>query len=240
VQTGLYVGLSGAIAMARRLDTVAANVANTATAGYRAGEVTFETILTSSARADVNYPTPGPTFLAQRTGEIVNTGNPLDIAIQGPGYLAIGNGDGVAYTRDGRLTIGPAGELQTITGDAVLDIGGAPLQIDPAAGPVAIARDGMVSQNGRQIGAIGLFALPAEGGLSRVAGAAIVPEIEPEPIVDFVANGVRQGYVERSNVQPVAEMTRLITLQRTFNALWTSMEDTEGALRQAIRTLGQG
>jgi flagellar basal-body rod protein FlgF len=226
--------------MARRLDTVAANVANTATAGYRAGEVTFESILTSSVRADVKYPTPGPTFLAQRTGEIVNTGNALDIAIQGPGYIAIGNGDGVAYTRDGRLTIGPAGELQNITGDAVLDIGGAPLQVDPAGGPLAIARDGMVSQNGRQIGAIGLFALPAEGGLSRVAGAAIVPEIEPEPIVDFVANGVRQGYVERSNVQPVAEMTRLITLQRTFNALWASMEDTEGALRQAIRTLGQG
>jgi flagellar basal-body rod protein FlgF len=240
VQTGLYVGIAGAIAMARRLDTVAANVANSGVAGYRAGEVTFETVLTRSVRADVNYPTPGPTYLAQRTGEIVNTGNPLDVAIQGAGYIAIANGDGVAYTRDGRLTIAPDGQIQTINGQAVLDIGGAPLQIDPAAGPVAIARDGMVSQNGRQAGAIGLFAMPQQGGLSRVEGAAITPEIDPEPIVDFTANGFRQGYVERSNVQPVMEMTRLITLQRTFNALWASMEDSEGALRQAIRTLGQG
>jgi flagellar basal-body rod protein FlgF len=240
MQTGLYVSLAGAIAMARRLDTVAANVANAATAGYRAEEVTFESIMTENVRGSVLFPTPGDTYISQRTGGITHTGNSLDVAIQGQGYIAIANGDGTAYTRDGRLTIAPTGELQTVTGQAVLDVGATPIQIDPAGGPVEIARDGMITQGGRQLGAIGLFAMPAAATLTRVEGAAITPDLDPEPIVDFTANGLRQGYIEQANVEPVAEMTRMIALQRTFNALWVSMEDTEGVMRQAIRQLGPG
>ncbi len=111
------------------------------------------------------YSTAGESFISERSGGLNKTGNPLDVAVQGKGWLAIQTPAGIAYTRDGRMQLLESGELQTLNGFPILDAGSAPIQLDPAAGTPKIARDGMITQNGRQFGAIGLFTDRARQGL---------------------------------------------------------------------------
>ena len=138
LQSSLYVGLSGQITLQRRLDTVAQNVANSSTAGYRAENVKFGSLISNAGHVPVAYATTQSTTLSRRTGEIVSTGNPLDVAVSGDAWLSIETPAGPAYTRDGRMRMLPTGELQTLTGRPVLDDGGAALTVNPRGGPVEI------------------------------------------------------------------------------------------------------
>ena len=90
----------------------------------------------------------------------------------------------------------------------------------------------MISQNGRQVGAIGLFAIDPNASLRRTQNSGVVPDKPPTPILDFTRDGVVQGAVEGSNVDPVREMTRLIEVTRAF--------DSVAAEVAAVRGLGAG
>ncbi len=238
MQAGLYVNLSGQIALDRRLSTIANNVANAGTVGYRAEELKFDTMLSMMSKNPTAFTTAGESFISERTGAMNKTGNPLDIAVQGKGWLAIQTPSGTAYTRDGRMQLLESGELQTLNGYPILDAGNAPIQLDTSAGPPKIARDGMITQNGRRVGAIGLFAVDTSGGYARMENSAIVPTSTPTPIVSFAADGILQGFVEESNVNPVSEMTNLIMVTRAFDGLQTSIEESESSLKKAIQILG--
>lgn len=240
MQSGLYVALSAQIALQKRLDTVAQNIANAGTAGYRAEEVKFETLLMQAGADPVAYTSPGDTYLSRKTGEIVQTGNPLDVAIRGDGWMAIETPSGTAYTRDGRMRMLDSGELQTLSGHPVLDAGGAPILLDPAAGLPKIASDGMITQGQRQLGAIGLFRIAETAKLQRVGDAAVIPDKPPEAVLDFVKDGVTQGFIERSNVNPILEMARLIQITRAFESVASVMNESEASLQSAVKTLGTG
>ena len=238
MQNGLYVSLSAQLALSQRLETVAANVANMNTVGYRAESVTFETQL---ARAGVNrlsYVAPAATTLNLQSGGLNKTDNPLDVAVQGDGWLAIQTGGKTAYTRDGRLQISATGALENLNGDPVLDAGGAPILVDPAAGPPSIATDGMIAQNGKQIGALGLYAIDPGAKLKRAKGSAVIPDKPATPILDFTRDGIVQGYTENANVNPIQEMAKLITLTRTFDNVNSEVNQTETSLQDAIKELG--
>lgn len=240
MQSSLYVSLSAQLSLQRRLDTIANNVANANTAGFRSEEVKFEQLLSRTPADPVAFASKGDTYLSRRTGELVKTDNALDVAVNGDAWLAINTPGGTVYTRDGRMRITEAGELQTLNGHPVLDVGGAPIQLDPAAGPLQIARDGMITQNGRQIGAIGLFSIDSKAKLTRAENAGVVPDLPAIPALDFSKVGVTQGFVERSNVNPVLEMTRLIGVSRAFDAVTAAMTESETSLRDAVKTLGSG
>ena len=90
-----------------------------------------------------------------RSGPIVATGNRLDVAIQGDGFLSIQTPAGTAYTRDGRIKVSADGQLQSVNGYPILDVGGAPIRINLANGPVAIAANGAISQNEQALGRLG-------------------------------------------------------------------------------------
>ena len=237
MESGLYVALSGQIALERRLDTIARNMANASTAGYRADEVSFEAVI-AGMRDPVAFASAGEPFILRQPGALTQTGNPLDVAVDGDAWLGIATPAGTAYTRDGRMRINPAGELQTLNGYPVLDVGNAPILLDPNGGEVKIARDGMITQDGQQIGAIGLFRIEPAAGLARYDNSAVIPDIAAAPVLDFTANGIAQGFVEGSNVDPIRELTRLIMVSRTFEATATAIADTESSLKDGIRTLG--
>jgi flagellar basal-body rod protein FlgF len=237
VEAGLYVLLSGQLALQRRLDTVANNVANSATSGFRAENVTFESIL---SRQSIAYSGKGNATFSTNSGGLVQTDNPLDIAIQGDAFFAISTPSGTVYTRDGRLSVSAAGDLQTLEGHALLDSSGSPLQINPGLGPIAIAPNGVMSQNGKPIGTIGLFKLPPGAQIQRGSGAGLVSDKPAQPVIDFAENGIKQGYVENANVNPVREMTNLVAISRTFEALSSSLDQSDRKLDEAIRTLGGG
>jgi flagellar basal-body rod protein FlgF len=238
MQSGLYVTLSAQLSLQRRIDTIANNIANTSTAGYRAEEVKFETLLSRTPADPVAFASIGDTYISRRSGEFVKTDNPLDIAVQGDAWIAINTPAGQVYTRDGRMRMTEAGQLQTLNGHPILDVGGAPIQLDPAGGAPQIARDGMITQNNRQVSAIGLFTIDPAAKLHRYENSGVVPDKAAAPALDFSKTGISQGFVERANINPVMEMTRLIGVSRAFDAVTSALSESENTLRDAVKTLG--
>jgi flagellar basal-body rod protein FlgF len=238
MQSGLYVSLSGQVALERRLDTIANNVANMNTVGYRADGVSFSAELARAGDDQVAFASTGAGFISRQTGPLTKTDNPLDVAVQGDGWFSIKTPTGVAYTRDGRMRMSDTGMLQTLNGYQVLDAGGAPITLDSDGGAPTISADGMITQDGKQIAAIGLFSVPDDARLTRTVNSGVISDKPATPILDFDANGVIQGTVEGSNVDPVMEMSKLISVTRAFDSVSSAMNQSEASLQDAIKTLG--
>ncbi len=238
MDSSMYVALSAQVALERRLDTIAQNVANLATAGYRAEEMKFDTVLANTGKDQTAFVSEGGSYLSRQSGPLDKTDNPLDVAVQGDAWFAINTPGGVAYTRDGRLQMQSDGSLTTLGGHPILDVGRAPLSVDPAAGQPIITRDGMITQDGHQLGAIGLFMIDPATPLERYENSAVIPKGAANEVLDFATNGVVQGFVEGSNVQPVMEISRLITVTRAFEAANAMAEKSESTSQEAIKVLG--
>lgn len=238
MQSALYVSLSAQVAMEKRLATIAHNVANMATGGFRADEIKFEELLTRAGKDHVSFSSSGQSYISRQAGPLNKTDNPLDVAIQGEGWFAFQGPSGPVYTRDGRFSMNENGDLVTVDGSAVLDAGGAPITLDPALGTPVISRDGTITQGDNQVGILGLFSLDSRSQLTRFGNSGVMSSIPGAVIQDFASNGVQQGFSEGSNVNPVLEMTKMIALQRNFESAATTIQESESALMEAIRTLG--
>jgi flagellar basal-body rod protein FlgF len=235
-----YIGISAQLALQRRMDTISHNVANASTAGFRAEHIRFASALAGETSTSVAFATTGETHLARHAGEISQTGNPLDVAVEGDAWLSVATPDGTALSRDGRMQMTETGELRTLTGHPVLDAGGAPIRLDPSQPQPSIARDGTITQGTRRVAVLGLFTVDPQVRLKRGVDATVHPETPAEPAVDQTSIGVRQGFVERSNVNAITEMSRLILDQRLFEAITGAMNDTDQTKQEAIRALGAG
>jgi flagellar basal-body rod protein FlgF len=238
MQDGLYVALSAQVALDKRLTTIADNVANMSTVGFRATEVKFNDIVSGVGQNSVSFASPGDTYLSPKAGGLRETQNPFDFAIQGDAWFGIETPAGTVMTRDGRFTMTDTGQLVTHEGYSVLDAGGAPIQLNPLNGPPESGRDGVIYQNGQLVGSIGLFAYDPGPNFNRFGNSGVIPTGQPEPIVDRIDVGVAQGFVEESNVNPVLEMTRLIMVQRSFENAMAMTRDTESTFDDAVKTLG--
>jgi flagellar basal-body rod protein FlgF len=238
MQTPFYISLSSQVALDKRLTTIASNIANAGTIGYRASGVSFESVLAKTGATPAAYASPGADFISRASGEITKTDNPLDVAIAGDGWFAIRTANGIAYTRDGRMKMSETGELQTLAGHPFLDAGNSPITLDPNAGPPRIFRDGMISQGAQQLGAIGLFSIDESASLSRGEYASVIPSKPATPILEFVRNGVTQGFLENANVNPLHEMTKLIVATRSFESVSAMNDMLDNSQRSAIRILG--
>jgi flagellar basal-body rod protein FlgF len=168
------------------------------------------------------------------------TGNPFDFAIQGEAWFAMETPIGTVMTRDGRFSMTENGQLVTIEGHAVLDAGGAPIQLDPRNGAPEAGADGTLRQDGQLVGALGLYNFDPGVNFVRYGNSGIVPSGEPDAVVDRVDVGVAQGYLEESNVNPMLEITKLIMVQRAFENGAALIRNTESSFSDAIKTLGGG
>jgi flagellar basal-body rod protein FlgF len=238
LQPGLYVSLSSQVALERRLTTIADNVANAGTVGFRATGVKFEDLVTGMGKGSMSFVSTGETYLSTKSGGMKETGNPLDMAIKGDAWFGIQTPQGMVMTRDGRFTIQPDGMLVSIEGYPVVDAGGAELLLDPQAGPPVVASDGTIRQNGNLVGGVGLFQFTPGVDFVRYGNSGVVPPTQPQPILDDPDVGIMQGFVENSNVDPVLEMTRLIQVQRAFENMAALTRNSESSLNEAIKALG--
>jgi flagellar basal-body rod protein FlgF len=238
MQNALYISLSGQIALAKRLDTISNNVANMSTVGFRAEGTNFRTVLADAGQQRLAYVEPVENSIVRTQGNLSSSGNPWDIAVKGSGWIAVRTLAGTAYTRDGRLSLSPDGQLQTVTGLPVLDASLSPIALSPDGGPPVIASDGSLAQAGRQVGAIGLFNLPADARLSRGPAGAVLSSVEGIAVTDGSGTQVAQGFTEASNSNPLSEMTELIRVQRAFEMVSNGMDAIEAAKTDAIKTLG--
>ena len=110
MQSAFYVSLSGQVSLDKRMETIANNIANAGTVGYRAAGVSFESVLSNTSPAQVAYASPGQDFISRAPGDQTKTDNPYDVSVIGNGWLGIQTPDGPAYTRDGRMQMLETGD----------------------------------------------------------------------------------------------------------------------------------
>lgn len=231
----LYVGAAGMRGHQLEIDAIAHNLANINTIGFRRGITTFSEVSAALATTSPNgifgsepagFRGAGistATALSSIAGDLRQTGEPLDIAIDGLGFIEVIRADGTpAYSRGGHLRVNESGELATLDGAAL-----APgIQIPSDAHQVAIKEDGRVvaiSESGEttELGQLELVTFPNAAAL-RPAGANlyVADANAGEPQVATPGQSgmglLRQGFVETSNVQMADELVSMMLAQRAF------------------------
>lgn len=242
MQNAILIGVSRQVALARELDVIANNVANVNTNGFKARQARFQEYLMPKASADafprtdrrLSYVVDGGTPLDVSAGAIERTGNPLDVAVSGDGFLAVQTPAGERYTRNGALQVDAQGRLVTSDGHPVLGDNG-PIAFSPQESGAAVAPDGTVSTTQGQRGKIRLVRFANARSLEN-AGANLFSSTAP---AQPAGNAVRlePGAIERSNVKPVLEMSRLIDVNRTYTAVSGMVQRLDDLKRSAIQRL---
>ncbi len=241
METPSYVALSRQTALVRQMDTVANNLANVATPGFKAEAEVFTTVpIRSQVRGSpqkLAYVQDFATVRDFSPGPVQPTGNDLDVAIQGNGFFVIQTPNGPRYTRFGHFQLNAAGQVVTKQGYPVM-AGGAPLQIDPDDGPVQISGDGSVSADRTQQG----NAQVVYGKLD-VVDFADRDQLKPEEGVMFKTDALPiqvaqpalvQRMLEQSNVQSVKELTSMIWVQRSYESIQRFIDGENDRMKRAI------
>jgi len=222
MDSGLYAACAGLVARTQALDTIAANVANSSSTGYRGQKNVFGTVLAAAHHGKLStinqvtnsYGILSGTRLDQTQGTISPTGNDLDLAVEGSGYFKVQTAKGVLYTRNGSFQVSSQGQLTTTSGDLVLGESG---PISLSKGPVTISQDGTISSGGAISGKLKLVSFaPTTELMSRGSGSYAAPATAELPISD---TRVRQGSLESSNVSPVDGIVELISAQRSAESM---------------------
>lgn len=241
MENAITAALSKQIALARALDVAANNVANQTTAGFKAELTRFSEFIApipgaESGDDDVALVLDRATYTDFSAGGLEATGSPLDFAIDGDGFFAALDGGAVRYTRDGRFALNAFGELSTREGALVLDDTGAPILIDPELGPVILAADGELQQDGVAIARLAVSTFENRGALRRVGGNLF--ETAEAPQIARLAR-IRQGFVEQSNVEPIRAMTDMVDILRAYEGAAEILETANDLARSAVRTLSE-
>lgn len=240
---GLYIAATGMLAESARQDVIANNLANVTTTGFKrdvSTSTTFGGLLVSNLGlpgapvvGELNLGTQvGGIATIDRQGSLRATGNPLDVALVGEGWITVDAPGGRRYTRDGQLQVDGSGRLLAADGSPVVGTSGRPISLDPQGGDVTIAADGTVSQDGAVRGRIRIAALDAAS--LRKEGTNLVSGTEAGP----GSAVVRQGYLEASNVNTVTEMVRLIEVMRAFEANQKAALAHGETLQEAVTKVG--
>lgn len=240
----LYVGLSRQITLKREMDIVANNIANADTTGFK-----FESLMTKETPAAPAFTAGGPhpvkfvsaDGVARNFGQggLRKTDATLDMAIEGQGFFKVTTKAGERFTRDGHFKTDDTGRVTTQAGDVVADEGGGEITIDPAKpGEVSISPDGVISQGSERIGKVGVFQFTSLSALEKTGDNLYQNASNQQPSAATDAK-VRQGMLENSNVNPIVQITKMIEVNRAYEAI-TQMISAESSLsRDSVARLGK-
>jgi flagellar basal-body rod protein FlgF len=234
----IYLAMSGAKATMQRQDTLANNLANVSTVGFRAELAAFRAVPVEGSGASTRVyaleSTPG---YDASPGQVTATGRNLDVAMRGASWLAVQARDGTeAYTRGGSLDVDAEGQLVTSSGLVALGDGG-PIQVPPET-QVSIAADGTVSAtaaNGRSTSIGKLKLVTPEAPLVR-GGDGLFRGSDGDLAADATAR-LQDGALEGSNVSAVETMVQMIAAARQFEAQMRSLTTAEGNDKTASQLL---
>ena len=233
-----YVVLSRQAGLMADMQAVAHNMANLSTAGYRREGVLFAEYVRameggapslSQAAATVRH-----TFT--HAGALESTGGSFDVAIEGEGYFQVQTPDGERLTRNGSFRPNLAGELVTPDGHLVLDEGGGPIFVPPDARSIGIASDGTISADGLPLGQLSVVRPVDPLTLRREAGVLMRIDGPVEPVPE---TAVVQGFLEGSNVDPMFEMARMISVSRAYEMGQSFLDREDERIRAVVQTLGR-
>lgn len=243
MNSGLYAALSGNLAAMRKLDVIANNLANANTAGFKKDRLAFQSILAGASTAQLSpgSSTDAPVMSGEifytdySAGAVKNTGNPLDLALNGDGFFVVNTPQGRAYTRHGSFTRDSSGKLVTSEGYEVL--GGGPIEIRGSL--VEIDSEGKVFVDGSQVGTLDIVDFPKPYAMDKIGNSLFVPTnpgAAPEPVTTAP---VHQGFLEDSNVNTVQEMVQMIETNRYFEACAKVVKNFDDVTTKAVNDLAR-
>ncbi|MEM6330705.1 MAG: flagellar basal-body rod protein FlgF [Planctomycetota bacterium] len=244
---GMYLSAEGARAQAQRLEVIANNLANVDTVGFKPDVTSFqarfaEAIQQGHAGAgsrgvdDVGGGVKTIETLTNfRPGNLKHTGNDTDLAIEGNGFFQVAGPDGEALlTRAGNFRLDNVGRLMTANGYAVLDAGGAPIQLAPNL-PWSISGDGFIEQGGGAV-PIALVEPDSLAELTKVGANMFRPRGEMRPVGE-TARAVRSGTLEMSAASSTRQMMAMIEVSRAFEANARMIQTQDDAMGQLVGRL---
>ncbi|HXI86266.1 MAG TPA: flagellar hook-basal body complex protein [Parvularculaceae bacterium] len=232
-----YVSLARQSGLLRELNSIANNIANVNTTGYRRESTLFaEHVKALGSDPSVSIATTAGNYVDFSEGEIATSNNPLDFAIDGDGFFLVETPSGPALTRAGAFALNGVGEIVDANGRRVLDQGGSPIVVPPQTKSISATPDGTISADGQAVGKLGIVKadpdfLVREGDNLFRTDKGYQPVDNPK---------VRQFALEGSNVSAVAEIAKLIEVQRTYEMGQKFLSDDDDRIKQTVRELGQG
>jgi flagellar basal-body rod protein FlgF len=241
MENAQLISLSRQIALQRQMDVVANNMANINTTGFKGESLLFEDYLMPKARDndftgpddELHYTQDWFSVHDMTNGPIESTGNPLDVALNGNGFLSVQTPGGERYTRDGALTINAQGTLVDLSGNPVLGESG-PISFDESDTDISIAPNGSIMTSNGTKGKLKLSEF-ADPQVLRLSGNNLYTGPAGTPATQTT---VVQGSLERSNVSGVTTMADMIRVERAYQTLATLMQQQDDLRTSAVQRLG--
>jgi flagellar basal-body rod protein FlgF len=242
MENAQLISLSRQIALQRQMDVVANNMANINTTGFKAQDMLFQDFLMPVASDNdfkgsdrtLHFTEDWATASDLSNGPIEDTGDPLNVALQGDGFFAVQTPAGERYTRNGAFSLDANGTLVDLDGNPVLSEQG-PIELDPSDTDIQVARDGTITTSSGPKGKLKIvtFAdaatqLTRQGdNLFAGSGAVAAPDAR-----------VIGGAIERSNVSGVTEMAAMVRVTRAYESLAALMQRQDDMRNSAVQRLG--
>lgn len=241
---GLYTASRAMTNILAKQDVHAQNIANASTNGFKmarlvnTAEVTVGRNDQGELREKENQQVSEiTTSFAQ--GPMVNTGNEFDLALTAPGFFMVEAEDGVRYTRNGGFSLNSYGELVTLSGKRVLDDGGQPLVMKDG-GDVRFLEDGSVNVDGKRVGKLGIVDF-ADTKKLRYGQDGCFGNLDPagNPATAPATVGVKSGFLEGSNADPINTMVNMIADYRNYEAAQRAVHAVDETLGRAVNEVGK-
>jgi len=245
MENAQLISLSRQMALQRQMDVVANNLANINTTGFKGEQILFEQYLMPVASdKDFTYPDQPLHYVEDWTtihdmsnGAVTLTGNPLDVALNGEGFLTVSTAAGERYTRSGALQINNEGILVDLDGNPVLADGGE-VQFDDSDTDITISPTGVISTSNGTKGRLQVVEFTSPEQLTR-EGNNLYAAMPDAVAAAATRTTVTQGAIERSNVSGVSEMTEMIRVSRAYESIANTMQKQDDMRRTAIQRLGE-
>lgn len=233
----VYASVARQISLQDELKTIAANIANADTSGFRTERLVFSEYLkeTGGPLKSLSMATARARYADVTQGELVPTGGVFDFAIEGEGYFLIQTPGGERLTRNGTFSTTAENTLATADGHTLLGEGGAAVFIPQEAEIISVAGDGVISADGEPIGRIELVTANPET-LTREAGMLYAPADGFIPVENA---RIAQGFLEASNVNAIEELARMIEVQRAYEAGQTMLQTEDERIQLAVQKMGE-
>lgn len=236
------IGLSNQMVLRRRMDTIANNLANMNTSGFKSAELVFEKYVADEASHEafrfgdrrLHYVVDPGTYYDLSNGTQIDTGNPLDVALTENAWFVVETPEGDRYTRDGSFKVSADGFLVDAQGRQIKGTAG-PIQIGAADIDIAINANGVISSQNGELGKLQVVTFDDQRAL-KAAGSGLYEGIEPRPAENA---SVRQGALEGSNVEPISEVSEMIEVSRRYSSIAEQMKKIDDLRRTAIARLGR-
>lgn len=235
-----YIAISQQMSLQQQMNMTANNLANMSTPGYRAQQALFREYVTTpqgSPGEVIRQANNAGSYRDLRVGSMTQTHNPLDVALQDPGYFTVQSPGGMRYTRDGAFALNADRQLVNKNGYPIMNENNEPIQVQQDATQIRITEDGEITSEFGTVGRIKIVNFENEQSMIRTGENLFDAEGQPEQLLTNVR--VVQGFTENSNVNPVIEMNRMIDVLRNYQSAQRLLQNDHERIRSMIQKLSQ-